>query len=167
MAVDALFVTVGDEDVTIELADEGTWTLPIGVRTVVDDQLERADRPAPEQLTNALGIVSDHLDDVVRESPVVAATPTVIARGPHVDALARVELGLDSVPADYVLQRSDADDVFRTLVSEPISERVHNPGLRPDEVETIIATCCVVLAVMRRLELTSIGISAHQPGGAT
>jgi exopolyphosphatase/pppGpp-phosphohydrolase len=157
-----LHVVVADRSIEVELIGGGTWSLPVGPLTLVENELERAVRPAPAQLTNALGIVSDHLDDVVRESPMVLDAASVVIGGPHAIALACVELGADSVPDGYTLGRSDADEVFRTLVAEPIPERLHNPGLRPDHVESIIGTCCVVLAVMRRLELTRVAVEPRE-----
>ena len=160
-----LRIVVADRTIEIELIGGASWSLPVGPMTLVERELEHAIRPAPEQLTNALGIVSDHLDDVVRESPMVMDAVGVVICGPHAAALARVELGADSVPDGYALDRADADEVFRTLVAEPIPERLHNPGLPPEHVESIIGTCCVVLAVMRRLELTSIGVDEHPVHG--
>ncbi|MEP1126046.1 MAG: hypothetical protein ABJH68_19360 [Ilumatobacter sp.] len=159
MTPGALVVAIADRTVDLELVGGGTWSLPVGPLTLVERELDGADRPAPEQLTNALGIVSDHLDDVVRSSPMVSAAPHVVLVGDHAAALARVELGTDEVPGDYTLDRADADEVFRTLVAEPIAQRIHNPGLDPERVESIVATCCVVLAVMRRLELTEVAIT--------
>ena len=156
-----LVVGVGDHETSIRVVGGGSWRLPVGVVDLVDGELGRADVPEPEQLTNALGVVTDHLDDVLRESPMVEAAPRVVVAGPHADALARVEAGRDPVGDGHELTRPDADEVFRTLVAEPIDERRHNPGLRPDEAETIVATCCVVLAVMRRLELASVTVVAE------
>ena len=39
----------------------------------------------------------------------------------------------------------------------------HNPGLDPARVDTVLGTCCVVVAVMRRLQLPRLTIEA--PGG--
>ena len=156
-----LVVGVGDHEISLRVVGGGSWRLPVGVIDLLDGPLERADLPQPEQLTNALGVVTDHLDDVLRESPVVEAAPRVVVAGPHADALARVEVGRDPVDGDHELARPDADEVFRTLVAEPVAERRHNPGLRADEAETIVATCCVVLALMRRLELTSVTVVAE------
>lgn len=158
MTPGSLHVAIDDRSTEIELIGGGSWSIPVGPLTLVERELERAVRPAPAQLTNALGIVSDHLDDVVRESPMVMDVVDVVISGPHATALAFVELGAESVPADYRLERPDADEVFRTLVAEPIPERLHNPGLHPDRVESIVGTCCVVLAIMRRLELTSVTV---------
>lgn len=162
MTPGALEIDVSDRSIEISMVGGGAWTIPVGPTTLVERELEHADRPAPAQLTNALGIVTDHLDDVVRESPMVLATPAVALRGPHAVALGRVEIGLDELPAAYTLRRVDADEVFRTLVAEPIEERVHNPGLDRADVETVIGTCCVVLAIMRRLELSEVAILPAQ-----
>ena len=156
----ALVIEVSDHTIGIELVGGGSWSLPIGAVSLVERELERADRPAPEQLTNALGIVTDHLDDVLRESPLVATPTSVHFVGHHAAALGCLELGRDHLPDGYALSRPDADEVFRTVVAEPIAERLHNPGLAPDDVETVIGTCCCVLAVMRRLELGTVSISA-------
>ncbi len=144
-------------DVTVGGA---TFTMPIGPLTLLEGPLERADPPSPAHLTNALGLVADHLDDIIIAAPSVAAAPSVIAVGPHAEAMARVEIGDSRIPAGYRLRRSDADEVFRTLAMEPVVDRRHNPGLDDGHVESIIATCCMILGVMRRLDLDSIGVTA-------
>lgn len=158
MTPGSLTIALDDRAMTIALAGGGEWTMPVGPTLLVERELEGADRPAPEQLTNALGIVIDHLDDVIRESAMVLDAPTIVFSGRHAVSLGRVELGVDTLPADYTLARSDADDLFRTLVAEPIPERLANPGLEPADVETVIGTCCIVLAVMRRLERSEVMI---------
>ena len=158
MTPGSLRIAIGDRDLTVELVGGASWTLPVGPVRLVERELERAGRPAPEQLTNALGIVTDHLDDIIRDSPMVLAATAVTFTGHHATVLARVELGTDDAPDDYELHRADADEVFRTLVAEPVDDRLHNPGLPAADVESVIGTCCVVLAVMRRLEATSVGI---------
>lgn len=156
----SLRIAVNARSIDIAMVGGAEWSLPIGPESLVERELERAKRPAPEQLTNALGIVIDHLDDVVRESPMVMDAVDVVVTGEYAMMLGRVELGDDTMPNGYRLQRVDADEVFRTLVAETVSDRLHNPGLDPSHVELIIGTCCVTLAIMRRLELTSIGIEA-------
>ncbi|MFK7919928.1 MAG: hypothetical protein AB8G14_17770 [Ilumatobacter sp.] len=160
MTPGSLRIAVNERSIDLMMVGGAEWSIPVGPQSLVERELERATRPAPEQLTNALGIVIDHLDDVVRESPMVMDAPSVTVTGDLVVMLARVELGADAMPDGYRLQRADADEVFRTLVAEPIDERIHNPGLDASHVELIIGTCCATLAIMRRLELTSIGIEA-------
>jgi exopolyphosphatase/pppGpp-phosphohydrolase len=161
-------VTIGLNDRTVDVSLVGgrTFELPIGPLALLDGPLERADVPAPELLTNAIGLVHDHIDDVLIEAPSLAAAVSVTATGPHAVALARVELGTDDVPADYRLERADADDVFRTIVVEPVDDRRHNPGLADSHVESIIGTCCVILGIMRRLDLRHIDIRSGNDDAA-
>ncbi len=160
MSPGALQIDIADRESRVALVGDGTWTMPVGPVSLFENELERADRPTPESLTNALGIVTDHLDDIVRDEPLVLDATDVAFGGDHAAVLARVEIGRDVVPDPYVLARADADEVFRTLVSETPNDRVHNPGLDPAHVDTIIGTCCVVLAVMRRLELSAVSIES-------
>jgi exopolyphosphatase/pppGpp-phosphohydrolase len=158
----ALTVSVGDRSIGVEMVGGGSWTLPVGPATLVDGDLADTDPPSPASLTNALGLVRDHLEDVIIEAPIVAAAPALVLRGRHVGTLARVEVGANEVPADYVLARSDADEVFRTLVAEPAAERCHNPGLPPEEVDTVVGTCCVVLTFLRRLDLQAATVETEE-----
>lgn len=155
-----LTVSIEPRSTTISMNGGGEWSLDVGPSTLVERELRDADPPTPEQLTNALAAVHDRFEDVLIDSPIVGAAPSVVVVGPHAVSLARVELGHGDVPADYVLRRSDADEVFRTLVAETVADRRHNPGLVADDVETIVGTCCVVLAIIRRLDLHEVGVAA-------
>ena len=148
-----LVLTLGDRDADLRMIGGGAWTLPTGVETLLESELADPPkgRPAPEQLTNALGRVHDDLDEIIIDAPIVAAAPTLTVVGDHAVMLARVEIGSDDVDPPLDLARRDIDEVFRTIVAEPTSERVDNPGLDPDHVESIVATCCYVLAILRRL----------------
>jgi exopolyphosphatase/guanosine-5'-triphosphate,3'-diphosphate pyrophosphatase len=156
-----LTVRIDDREVHIAVAGGGEFTLPVGPLALVEGPLEGADLPSPIQLTNALGLVHDHLDDVIIAAPSVTTVQHVVAVGVHATELACVELGSRDLPDPYELRRTDADEVFRTIALEPRNERRHNPGLDPGHVESIIGTCCVILGVMRRLDLGRIGIRAH------
>lgn len=153
-----LIVTIDDHALVVDVEGGSTHTIPVGPLTLLAGPLRGSDPPPAADLTNALGLVHDHLDDLLIEAPSIAATPAVIALGHHAEALARVEIGDDRVPAGYELLRADADEVFRTLAVEAADERRHNPGLPDDHVESIVATCCVILGIMRRLDLRAISI---------
>lgn len=153
-------VRIDDRETSIAMTGGGEWLMPIGPLSLVDGELERADRPTPTQLVNALGAVEDHFDDVVRDAPMIEAAPSVEFDGPHAREVAYVEVGTRELPDDYVVRRADLDEVFRTIVAEPIAERLHNPGLDPERVESIVATCCVILAIIRRLDHQSATIGA-------
>jgi hypothetical protein len=162
-----LILTVDDHRLVLTI-DGRTHELPIGPRSLLDGPLGTSDPPLPMDLTNALGLVQDHLDDAIIADPAVGAPHAVAAHGTHAQMLARVELGTDRIPDGYELRREDADEVFRTLALEPLDARSHNPGLDPAHAESIVATCCVILGVMRRLDLRSISIppADHAADGA-
>ena len=47
-------------------------TVPVGPATLLDGPLRGSDPPLPADLTNALGLVQDHLDDLLIEAPSIA-----------------------------------------------------------------------------------------------
>jgi len=159
-----LILHIADATVHVEVAGGGSYVLPIGPVSLISGPLGDADPPSPVELTNALGFVQDHVDDLVIESPSVVAAPSVIAMGDHAMALARVEIGADIVPEGYELHRADADEVFRTLVTETKAARRFNPGLDPAHVVSIVGTCCVILGIMRRLDLQQLHIAPADDG---
>lgn len=162
-----LAIRIDDHSVAIEMTGGGSWTMPVGPITLLDGELERADPPRPANLTNALGTIHDHFDDIIVQAPSVLAAASVVFSGRHAAGLARVELGHDQIPAEYQLLRADADEVFRTLVAEPNVERRFNPGLTEDFVESIIATLCIVLSIMRRLDLGTVSITVDETADPT
>ena len=159
-----LEVRIDGHELTVEVTGGGAHVLPVGPLTLLAGPLRDGDPPPPAALTNALGLVQDHLDDLLIEAPSIAATPGVVAIGPYAEAMARVEIGATVVPSGYELLRSAADEVFRTLAVEPTDERRHNPGLPVEHVESIIGTCCVILGIMRRLELSAVAVAADASG---
>jgi exopolyphosphatase/guanosine-5'-triphosphate,3'-diphosphate pyrophosphatase len=59
----------------------------------------------------------------------------------------------------FRLTRDAAEDVFRTLATEPLADRRHNPGLQSERADVIVGGCCVLVAVMRHLDLDEILVS--------
>ena len=158
MTMGTLTVTIDDHSLTVEIDGRAVGNLPVGPLTLLAGPLRGSDPPPPADLTNALGLVHDHLDDLILEEPSIAFAREVRALGRHAEAMARVEIGADRVPGGYELLRPDADEVFRTLAVEPLADRRHNPGLPEAQVESIVATCCVILGIMRRLDLRAVQI---------
>jgi exopolyphosphatase/guanosine-5'-triphosphate,3'-diphosphate pyrophosphatase len=60
-----------------------------------------------------------------------------------------------------VLTRAAAEDVFRTLATEALEDRIHNPGLPLERAGVIVGGCCLLVAIMRRLHLDHIIVSTH------
>lgn len=148
-------VDVDGDTITVTLASGDRATMPWGPERLTARWLD-GDPPAPENLTNALGAVDDHIDDLLREHPDFADITSLTFTGATITSLARVEVGRDVVDERVPLARADAEEIFRIVATEPARDRAHNPGLPSVHVETIIATCCIVLAFMRRLHLDRI-----------
>ena len=70
-----------------------------------------------------------------------------------------VERGGPVEASPATLERDAAEDVFRLLATETRAQRLANPGLDPARVDTVVATCCVVLTVMRRLRLDRVTVA--------
>lgn len=126
-----------------------------------------SDPPAPDELSAALSIVELHVDDVRREVPglsdALSSSGLVIGVGGTVSTMAAVEIGLPAYDHDelhgFVLSRPAAEDVFRTLATEPAEDRAFNPGLEADRVELIVGGCCVVVETMRQLDIDQMIVS--------
>ena len=148
-------VTIEPEQVRIELPS-GTAVVPWGPTNLTADWLTEHDPPWAAELTNALGTIADHLDDVDREHPGWQLAGDVTLAGPAATALARLEVGRADVGERVALARADAEEVFRLVATESANDRASNPGLPSAHVETIVATCVIVVAVMRHLDVPAV-----------
>jgi exopolyphosphatase/guanosine-5'-triphosphate,3'-diphosphate pyrophosphatase len=111
------------------------------------------DPPRPEELSQALSVVHDYLDDVEREIPAVNDAVRLVGLAGTVTTVAAVEIGLSTYDRDrihhFLLTRAAAEDVFRTLATEKRADRIHNPGLEEARADVIVGGCCVLVGVMR------------------
>ncbi len=139
-------------------------SLPFGAVNVTEAELHR-DPPRPEELTNAISLVSDAVDDVAHNYPLVRHVDRVIGVAGTIVTVAAVEVGQKTFdPAmlhELKLSRDAAEDVFRTLATEPLRDRVFNPGLPRDRADIIVGGCCVLVAVMRRLQISEMVVSQY------
>ncbi|MCP3934199.1 MAG: Ppx/GppA family phosphatase [Actinomycetia bacterium] len=123
------------------------------------------DPPQPEELTSLLSMVEAHLDDVIRTVPGAGSVSTVVAVAGTATTVAAVEIGLleyDSEAIEgFILSRSAAEDVFRTLATEPLADRIHNPGLPRGRADLIVAGCAILVGVMRFFDLDEVVIREH------
>jgi hypothetical protein len=134
--------------------------IPVGPAVLLATDLVDPDPPSAVQLTNAIGRVTDHVDDVVRAHPGIADADDVHVSGTEPWHLAAVERGGALEGSQIVIGRDEAEDVFRALATERRADRLANPGLEPERVDTVLGTCCVVVAVMRRLHLPRLTFEA-------
>ena len=134
--------------------------IPVGPELLLRTDLVDPDPPSAAQLTNAIGRVADHVDDVLREVPATVDASDVHVRGDELWHLAAVEHGAALQAPHVVIDREAAEEVFRALATESRTARLHNPGLEPARVDTVLATSCVLVGLMRRLQLDAVTIEA-------
>ena len=139
-------------------------SIPCGAVTQSERHLEH-DPPRPEELTNAIGEVTDHVDDILRLHPEALEVTNVVGVAGTIVTVAAVELGLPNFDVNrlngFVLTREAAEDVFRTLATESLANRVHNPGLARERADIIVGGCCVLVALLRRLKIDSLVVSTR------
>ena len=132
----------------------GSLSVDLGCVRVTERFLHH-DPPAPEELSQALSVVTLHLDDVLREIPGAPEARTLVGLAGTVSTTAAVELGLASYDRDAIhhfeLTKPAVEDVFRTLATERLADRVHNPGLEPGRADVIVGGLCVLVQTMRSL----------------
>jgi exopolyphosphatase/guanosine-5'-triphosphate,3'-diphosphate pyrophosphatase len=144
--------------------DEPTGLCSIDIGCVrLTEQYLHGDPPTPEELSQAVTVVRDHLADVDRLVPDARGARSLVGTAGTVWTMAAVELGVDAARSDlidhFVLTRAAAEDVFRTLATEPIARRRHNPGLDPGRVDVIVGGAIVVVGVLRHFGFDSLLVS--------
>ncbi len=131
---------------------ESLMSVDVGCVRLTEAYLH-SDPPAPEELSQAISVVGLHLDDVDRLLPGAIDAQTLIGVAGTVTTVAAVELGLPEYDSEalhhFRLTHAAAEDVFRTLATEPADARRHNPGLEPGRVDVIVGGAIVLVAVMR------------------
>lgn len=117
------------------------------------EQYVRHDPPLAEELADCLAICEAHLDDVARRIPQAAAARTLVGLAGTVSTAAAVEIGLACYDRERIhhfrLSKSAVEDVYRTLATEPLADRIHNPGLAPERAEVIVGGLSILVRVMR------------------
>ena len=139
-------------------------SIPFGAVNITEAELHR-DPPRPEELTNAISLVSDAVDDIAHNYPLIGHVDRVVGVAGTIVTVAAVEVGQKTFDPSALhklkLSREAIEDVFRTLATEPLSDRVFNPGLPRDRADIIVGGCCVLVAVMRRLQISELTVSQY------
>lgn len=131
---------------------EATRSLDMGcVRLTEQWMLE--DPPMPEELSNAVGSVRDDIEYMRHETPVLNGGRRLVGLAGTVSAVARIEQGLVDYDRDrihhFVLTKAAVEDVFRTVATEALADRIHNPGLERERADVIVGGCVILAVVMR------------------
>ncbi len=121
------------------------------------------DPPSAEELTNCLSVVEQYLDDAARAAPLTRSAVRFIGLAGTVSTVAAVEIGLAEYDRDkihhFALTKVAAEDVFRTLATEKLEDRIHNPGLESGRADVIVGGCCVLVSVMRYFGISECLVS--------
>jgi len=135
-------------------------SLDVGALMLTESYL-RSDPPRAEELSNAIGHVADYFDDLLRDVPALADPTSIVGSGGTIRTAGAVEIGRYD-PHElhgFWLSRDAAEDVFRTLATERLDDRVHNPGLHADRAPIIVGGMCVLVAILRRLRVEGVTVS--------
>lgn len=150
------------ELITGTAAPDGLVSLDIGCVRLTE-QFLLSDPPRPEELSQAVHTARAHLTDCDVLVPSARNAKTLIGLAGTVTTVAAIEMGLPEYDRDrihhYRLSREAAEDVFRTLATEPAAQRRHNPGLEPERVDVIVGGAVVLVAVMRHFECDEMLVS--------
>lgn len=127
----------------------------------ITEQWLHGDPPTAEELSMAVSVARTHVDGAVRERPALAEPATVVGVAGTVTTIAAIELGYYDPEAVHHLwlERRQVEDVFRAVATEPLELRRHNPGLHPDRADVIVGGCCVLVGIMRRLDVAECLVS--------
>jgi exopolyphosphatase/guanosine-5'-triphosphate,3'-diphosphate pyrophosphatase len=139
---------------------EGLISVDVGCVRITEQFLS-SDPPRPEELSAAVSAVRDHLADVERAVPKAREAATLIGLAGTITTVAAIELGgYDPERTHHFrLTRAAAEDVFRTLATEPAEQRRHNPGLDPGRVDVIVGGTAILVTLMRVLEFDEMLVS--------
>ncbi len=131
---------------------EGLISVDIGCVRITEAWLH-SDPPTAEELSQAVHVVREHLGDVLREVPGVTSAKTLVGLAGTVSSMAMIEQGLHVYDRDRVhhfhLTKAAAEDGFRTLATEAIADRRHNPGLEPGRVDVIVGGAVILVSILR------------------
>ena len=129
----------------------------------ITEQFLHSDPPAPEELSNAVAVVRDLVAEVPRVIPGVLDAATLVGLAGTVTTVAAIEQGIPVYDPEKIhhfrLTRAAAEDVFRTVATEPAALRAHNPGLEPGRVDVIVGGAAVLVGIFRVLGFDDMLVS--------
>lgn len=141
---------------------EYTRSIDLGCVRLTEKYIHH-DPPRPEELVACLSITETYIDELVREFPLIRESPRFVGLAGTVSTTAAVEQGLAEYDRDrihhFVLTRPAVEDVFRTLATENRAERLGNPGLEVGRADVIVGGLCVLVQIMRQLDLDECLVS--------
>ncbi len=155
-----LHIDLGQQSCLFRDHESGaSYIVPVGTDTLA--AMIRGNPPLPEELTNAIGLFMDHLEDVTREVPSSTFADTIEVCGPGLQAMVDTEVGHPTgLPFD--VSRDATEEVFRTLATETEQDRRHNPGLPAHEVHHVLGVSCALVATLRGLQAGTLCVTGDE-----
>ena len=133
---------------------EAARSIDIGCVRFTETYIEH-DPPRPEELHACISVTQSWLDDVAQELSGLRTARTFVGLAGTITTMAAVELGLAAWDRDAIhhfrFERDAIEETFRTLVTEPLEDRRHNPGLEPARADVIVAGASIFVAIVRWL----------------
>ena len=112
-----------------------------------------SDPPGADELSSCLSVLQLHWDDVRVDVPQAFEAARLVGLAGTVVNVAAVELGLAAYDRNathhFVLTKEAVEDVFRTLATESLEDRKHNPGLEEARADVIVGGLCILVSIMR------------------
>jgi exopolyphosphatase/guanosine-5'-triphosphate,3'-diphosphate pyrophosphatase len=131
---------------------EGVTSVDLGCVRVSEKFLHH-DPPTAEELSQAISVVHAYLEEVEREMPAVKEAARLVGLAGTITTVAAVEIGLPEYDPErihhFVLTKDAAEDVFRTLATEALADRLHNPGLEEARADVIVGGTAILVTIMR------------------
>ncbi|MBW3536864.1 MAG: Ppx/GppA family phosphatase [Actinobacteria bacterium] len=119
-------------------------SLDVGCVRVAERFLE-TDPPTAVELSQAVSVVRIYIREARNQFPEMREAARLIGVAGTFTTMAAVEMGLIGYDRSKVhhfdLTRAAAEDVFRTLATESLDDRRHNPGLEPARADVIVGGC--------------------------
>jgi len=121
------------------------------------------DPPGADELANCLSVLALEWDELAATMPELSTARRLVGLAGTVVTVAAVEIGLPAYDRNathhFTLTKGAVEDVFRTLATESLADRVHNPGLEAERADVIVGGCCVLVSLMRSLGLDECLVS--------
>ena len=141
---------------------EGVVSVDLGCVRLTEKFLH-SDPPEPEELSQAVSVVRDELEEVARQIPATREAKRLVGLAGTITTMAAVELGLAHYDSErihhFVLTHAAAEDVFRTLATESRAERIQNPGLEEARADVIVGGAAILVSVMRTFKFDQCLVS--------
>ena len=143
---------VGRSDDAGGIRFDGGVSIDVGCVRMTERYLV-SDPPDAAELSSCLSVLQLHWDDVRAALPAAFDAARLVGLAGTVVNMAAVEIGLAaydrSATHHFVLTKDAAEDVFRTLATETVEDRKHNPGLDVGRADVIVGGACILVSIMR------------------